>query len=253
MKTLVRIILLTLGYYIIYNGLLFLFYGILLGDKEDVLLTHWGPVLTYLLLFLLFIFLNRKKKFLFFTKLHKNAFLIPILSILLRIAEDPIIRIKSILFELKEIGNINWEFYASKEILIFISAVILSPIVEELFFRGLLFKICKKNYSRNYTILLTSILFGLIHFNPFDIESTILIATLNVGVGAILGVLYFQSNNILIPIIFHSSSNLIWFALRYWSSEYFKVLEYLNYGFFYWSIIVAGGVAFYLIFTRIFR
>lgn len=50
----------------------------------------------------------------------------------------------------------------------FISMVIAAPILEELIFRGIILKGLLKNYSPLKSILISSLLFGLIHLNPWQ-------------------------------------------------------------------------------------
>ncbi len=79
---------------------------------------------------------------------------------------------------------------------------LLPAIMEEVFFRGAMQKTMIKLVKYRFLgILLTSILFSLIHFQPFS-------SIPRVFLGLFLGYLYVFSKNIIYPIIFHFLNNL---------------------------------------------
>ena len=92
-----------------------------------------------------------------------------------------------------------------------VSIVIISPIIEEFYFRGILFDFLKKTQCGVLVIFLTSLLFSTIHFN---ILSTPTLLTL----GFLLGLFKIISNSIIFPVIIHSLfnffmlSSIIYFA-----------------------------------------
>ncbi|WP_297980053.1 CPBP family intramembrane glutamic endopeptidase [uncultured Methanobrevibacter sp.] len=98
-------------------------------------------------------------------------------------------------------------------IVYFVAIVVLSPIVEELLFRGIFLRRFNKEFNNlNLAIILSSVLFGICH-----------------GFGGILGailfgicvsILYVKSNNILVPIFAHFLNNLISFLLALFGLEY---------------------------------
>ena len=98
--------------------------------------------------------------------------------------------------------------------LYFITVVILSPIIEEILFRGIFLRRFNKELENvTWAILITSILFGFCH-----------------GFGGILGailfgicvsILYIKSRNILVPIFAHFLNNLISFVIALSGIEYF--------------------------------
>ena len=104
----------------------------------------------------------------------------------------------------------------SAEILLlyFITVVTLSPIIEEILFRGIFLRRFNKELDNlTLAILITSILFGFCH-----------------GFGGILGailfgicvsILYIKSRNILVPIFAHFLNNLISFLIALAGIEYF--------------------------------
>lgn len=80
--------------------------------------------------------------------------------------------------------------------------IFIVPIIEELFFRGLVLKSFLKMYSPAIAILLSSLLFSVHHFNIDTLIYEIIL-------GILLGVLYYKTNSLIIIILAH----VIWNAL----------------------------------------
>jgi hypothetical protein len=89
------------------------------------------------------------------------------------------------------------------EYIIVITTVSITPaICEEFFFRGFVQKSFEFKQSAFTAILLTSIFFGLYHFNPYGLLPLI-------GLGMYLGYSVYKSNSIIVPIILHFINNFI--------------------------------------------
>ena len=112
-------------------------------------------------------------------------------------------------------------------IIYFISVVILSPIVEEILFRGIFLRRFNKEFD-NVTgaILISSILFALCH-SFGGISGAFLF-------GICMSVLYIKSENIMVPIFAHFLNNLVSFILGLSGIEF---LFYEN-GILIWLIVV---------------
>ena len=89
---------------------------------------------------------------------------------------------------------IGYLFYA-------IAVLIFAPIMEELFFRGIIFQKLAIEKGINKALLISAIAFAIVHFR-FDIVS------LFVG-GVVLTILYFKTKQIIVPIICHFFYNFI--------------------------------------------
>lgn len=76
--------------------------------------------------------------------------------------------------------------------------VIIGPIAEELLFRGAILGLLLKNKKLNpsYAILISALIFGIIHFNPAQILYAFLL-------GLFLGRLYYQSGSLLLCMLVH--------------------------------------------------
>ena len=78
--------------------------------------------------------------------------------------------------------------------------ILLVPIIEELFFRGLVLKSFLKKYSPLYAILLSSFLFGIFHASLYYLIYYTLL-------GILFGLLYYSSNSLVTSILAHISYN----------------------------------------------
>lgn len=80
--------------------------------------------------------------------------------------------------------------------------VVLGPVAEELLFRGAIlgFLLKKQNLSRQYAILISALIFGIIHLNPAQILYAFIL-------GMALGRIYYQSGSLLICMILHVMLN----------------------------------------------
>ena len=97
-------------------------------------------------------------------------------------------------------------------VLYFFTVVILSPIIEELLFRGLFLRRFNKELNVTLAILISSVLFGVCH-NFGGILGAILF-------GICVSILYIKSKNILVPIFAHFLNNLLSFILALSGVEY---------------------------------
>jgi len=119
--------------------------------------------------------------------------------------------------------NVQYEQHASIEALrdasapaglhamIVVNALLLAPVVEELFFRGLLIPAPMRwGQSRWGAVVISSILFGLIHYSYLDTIPPL------VAFGVLLGYLYVKTGSLTLVILLHAFFNgktLLWLVL----------------------------------------
>lgn len=82
-----------------------------------------------------------------------------------------------------------------------IFTIIISPISEELIFRGIFLNRINKFYSIHFSIIISSILFAILHPPGAIIAAFVF--------GMCMSIIYLKSNNILLPIFTHFLNNLI--------------------------------------------
>lgn len=99
--------------------------------------------------------------------------------------------------------NVN-QLSISREITIIqlLSIVVIAPVAEEFYFRGILFNYFKKRSGKLFILILTSLIFSIIHFN---VPATPTLFILGIS----LGLIKLTTDSIFITIIMHSIFNCI--------------------------------------------
>jgi len=92
------------------------------------------------------------------------------------------------------------ELAGQKGLFPFLMIVIAAPIFEELIFRGIILDGLLKRYSIFTSILASSLLFGIVHLNPWQFVSAMII-------GFLAGWVYYKTKNLALPIIIHFVNN----------------------------------------------
>ncbi len=100
----------------------------------------------------------------------------------------------------------------SKTFPAFLTAVIAAPILEELIFRGIILEGLLRNYNPLKAIVVTNLLFGIAHMNPWQFVGAFLI-------GIFISWIYMKTRSIILPVLMHLANNLLSYLLIYFSSE----------------------------------
>ena len=90
---------------------------------------------------------------------------------------------------------------SSNSLVYILSAIFIGPFLEEVLFRGIILKGLLSNYSPKKAILISAIIFGLIHGQPSMIPGAICF-------GLLFGYIYYKTNSIGITILLHAATNL---------------------------------------------
>lgn len=96
------------------------------------------------------------------------------------------------------------EFANQKGIFSFVAIVIAAPILEELIFRGIILNGLLRKYSPAKSIIISSILFGIVHLNPWQFIGALII-------GLFSGWIYYKTRKLTLAIMIHFVNNLIAF------------------------------------------
>ncbi|WP_458329782.1 CPBP family intramembrane glutamic endopeptidase [Peijinzhouia sedimentorum] len=92
------------------------------------------------------------------------------------------------------------ELSGQKGIFPFLMIVIAAPVLEELIFRGIILDGLLKRYSLFISILASSLLFGIVHLNPWQFVSAMVI-------GFLAGWVYYKTKNLALPMLIHFANN----------------------------------------------
>jgi membrane protease YdiL (CAAX protease family) len=102
------------------------------------------------------------------------------------------------------------EFGRQKSIFSAITIIIAAPILEELIFRGIILDGFLKKYSPVKSIIMSSILFGVVHLNPWQFIGAFII-------GSFSGWVYYKTRKLTLSIIIHYANNLVAFVTIYFT------------------------------------
>ncbi|UTC92425.1 CPBP family intramembrane glutamic endopeptidase [Treponema denticola] len=115
----------------------------------------------------------------------------------------------------------------------FIATVIISPIFEEILYRGLMYNKLKEISNAFIGVLISSILFAFLHIPKYGFGINTFFLFL---VGILLAYCYEKTNNIYVPILVHSINNFFIFLFKY---VYFYFLIVIYFIIFIAGIIIA--------------
>ena len=126
-------------------------------------------------------------------------------------------------------------------------AVIMAPIFEEIVFRGIIQKgLINKGMNPATAIIMSSVVFGLVHANPWQFVGAVLL-------GSVLGFVYYKTKSLLLPILLHAFNNLCSSLLIFYGdsesfADVFRLSEWIVLG-----IGIMLFAVFYYLFTRKYR
>lgn len=111
----------------------------------------------------------------------------------------------------------EWVIEAFDEVLMnpfiaFISLCVIAPVFEEIIFRGIILEQLSKKYSMATSIIVSGLMFGLIHANLHQGVNAFFI-------GLILGFIYLKTNSLLLCMFWHFANNFLVFISSMYISE----------------------------------
>ena len=139
------------------------------------------------------------------------------------------------------------EQMANDKATMIVLAVIMAPIFEEIVFRGIIQKgLINKGMNPATAIIISSVVFGLVHGNPWQFVGAVLL-------GCVLGFVYHKTKSLLLPILLHAFNNLCSSILIFYGdsesfADVFRISEWLVLG-----IGIILFAVFYYLFTLKYR
>lgn len=126
-----------------------------------------------------------------------------------------------------------------------IMVVCLAPLLEEVLFRGIIQGgLTNKGIAPKKAIVISALVFGIVHANPWQLVGAFLL-------GLVLGLVYFKTKSIVIPILLHAFNNFIsYLMLVYADTEHSYELLGINKIVSFIIGMVIFGVAYYLFMHR---
>jgi uncharacterized protein len=134
------------------------------------------------------------------------------------IAYGIILQSQGIELDKQEVAKSLQELGQSNLLLALLGPALLIPIIEELLFRGILFRHLKKSISLFLSIFISGVLFGLVHMEPAVFIPLI-------GLGIIFAWTYEQSGSIWVAIALHATNNFFSAIFLIYHDDIQKYLE----------------------------
>jgi membrane protease YdiL (CAAX protease family) len=158
-----------------------------------------------------------------------------ILTIMMIIIIDPI----TVLIPVPDWFDELMSKMVSKDIYSFMTIVLFAPFFEELIFRGIILDGFLKVYSPRKSIICSSLLFALIHLNPWQAIDAFLI-------GLFIGWVYYKTQSIIPCILIHFTNNVIAFLIFMFSaSDASSISDLIANKVIFISLIASLSVLFY--------
>jgi len=186
----------------------------LLSSHSDKLLASIGVMLFFIdqkmtvISVLLFIYLNKydieKTKKVYTTEKLKNTLILFIIANIVIYFIS--ISSKYLLHEFDEQNIVQYFKHNKITKLAVLNTVVIVPIIEEIVFRGLFYKLLRSYFSIVPSMLISSIIFSIVHEN-------ILVLIVLFSLGLILCYSYERNKSIIYPIVIHSLFNLLMLLL----------------------------------------
>lgn len=202
---------------------------------DDIRETAWYQALAYLITFvtpiLFFDFFvvrkdGAKLRFDFSSKPFRVYLLIfPMMFGMMLIAEytTSFIPISGPIFgEWYKMFSEQMETISEDTFTVFLLVSFFAPIIEEILFRGIIQKgMINNGVKPRNAIIISALVFGLVHFNPWQFIGAFLL-------GLVLGVVYFKTKSLLMPILLHFFNNTIAaIMMKYYYTESFSELLHI--------------------------
>lgn len=90
-----------------------------------------------------------------------------------------------------------------------LSAVVIAPVAEELFFRGLLFQALRSRLGATAGILLSSLVFGAVHLTAASALANGLVVAVTSLLGVSFAWAFHRRGSLLVPVVAHMTVNLV--------------------------------------------
>ena len=121
---------------------------------------------------------------------------------------------------------------------VFLLVSFFAPIIEEILFRGIIQKgMINNGVKPRNAIIISALVFGLVHFNPWQFIGAFLL-------GLVLGVVYFKTKSLLMPILLHFFNNTIAAIMMkfYYTESFSELLHIPEYAVLLIGIVLSGFV-----------
>jgi membrane protease YdiL (CAAX protease family) len=96
-------------------------------------------------------------------------------------------------------------------------AVLVAPVVEELYFRGVVFRSLRDRHGFWVGAVVSGLIFGLVHYVPAPWQDSMLLQSIMVFTGIALAWIYERRGNLVANVAAHMAFNAVGIALIFWA------------------------------------
>lgn len=127
-----------------------------------------------------------------------------------------------------------------------LSVVVCAPVLEEILFRGLIFESCRERFGSGAAVLVSALLFGLVHGVPVQIINAFV-------VGLIFGYVYLRTGSLLSVILLHVVNNgIAYISLAFFGDAADTTLrDLIGPDWLYWTVYGLSTVVFVYAMVRL--
>jgi membrane protease YdiL (CAAX protease family) len=127
---------------------------------------------------------------------------------------------------------------SSPSIIKMVNSIILTPLMEEVFFRGILLALVIKYSEKQVAaVILVSVLYAVDHLNYYHILDSLPHAFVMFFTGMISGYIFLKTKNIIFPVMFHIFYNFNAYLLDVFREEYSNIIKALDFDMNYWLLV----------------
>ncbi|HBM81691.1 MAG TPA: hypothetical protein DD426_12810, partial [Clostridiaceae bacterium] len=124
-----------------------------------------------------------------------------------------------------------------------LAIVVIAPIFEETLFRGVILRGLLKNYGVLKALIVTSVLFGILHFNIAQLITASIL-------GLMLGFIFIKTGSLILCILFHALNNGLSIIIYELSSKYESMFSSAYIIIIPVLLIAAGTVSLYFLIRK---
>ncbi|TQI71125.1 membrane protease YdiL (CAAX protease family) [Gramella sp. Hel_I_59] len=200
-----------------------------------------APILSYLVLFKIFwkVKISNKDELRSDFSFKILTFII-IISIGLELINQPLYDISKMVEFYKTgipaIQNFHYSQNSIDLVYQFAAILIVSPILEELFFRKFLLSKLLIKYNISISVIISSLCFSLIHIEtPNNLIPSLIF-------GILSSIIFLNTGKIIYSIVFHALRNSFYFIILLNAEIYDSWIYGFNFNYVYWSLVLIGLV-----------
>jgi len=190
----------------------------LFTDNKHIvqLVNSLGMLLSFVLTFILFFFLSNKyTRQDIYNLIKEPATISRKLLIILAVMTISLVMLIDFITGLIPMPEFYQEILKQlikPDIFLFFTVVVAAPVLEELFFRGIILSGFLKKYSPRKAIILSAVIFGMAHLNPWQFIGAGL-------AGLFIGWIYYKTESLIPGMLIHFINNLLGYVIMLSASD----------------------------------